>query len=56
MKNKNCDGIIMNNISTMNQDKTEIKFYFKDKSYKFNGSKIEVAKAIINVISQNLVR
>lgn len=51
IENKNCDGIIMNNIDTMNQDQTEVDFYFKDKSYLINGSKIEVAKEIVSIIS-----
>lgn len=56
MAQKNCDGIIMNQLSVINQPETEAEFYFKNKSYHFKGSKIEVAKKIVQVISSNLVK
>ncbi|MBE4704028.1 bifunctional phosphopantothenoylcysteine decarboxylase/phosphopantothenate--cysteine ligase CoaBC [Spiroplasma platyhelix] len=56
MIKKNCDGIVMNNISVMNQEQTEVEFYFKNNSYQFKGSKIEVAKEIVQILSKNLVK
>lgn len=54
MKNKNCDGICINNINVMTSDETEITFYFKDNSYHLVGSKVEVAKQIVDIISKNI--
>lgn len=54
MSKKNCDGIIMNNISVINQENTQVDFYFKNNSYQFKGSKIEVANEIVGVISSKL--
>lgn len=56
MVKKNCDGIIMNNISVMNREDTEVEFYFKSNSYQFKGSKIEVANEIVKIISSSLVK
>lgn len=50
MLSKNCDGIIMNNINTMNQDQTELTFYFKNQIYQFQGSKIKVAQEIVDIL------
>lgn len=55
MTKKNCDGMVMNNINVMQQDETEVKFYLKNNSYQFKGSKIEVAKKIVTVISSDLL-
>lgn len=55
MINKNCDGIIMNNINVMNKDETEVEFCFKDKNYQIKGSKIEVAQEIVKIISKFIV-
>lgn len=54
MKNKNCDGMIINDIETMQKDETKVKFYFKDNNYQFHGSKILVAQEIVQVIANNL--
>lgn len=54
MKSKNCDGICINNINVMTSDETEITFYFKDSSYHLVGSKVEVAKQIVDIISKNI--
>lgn len=56
MVQKNCDGMIMNHLSVMNQDETAVKFYFKNESYQFKGSKIEVAKEIMQVVVEQLAK
>lgn len=52
MAQKNCDGMIMNHLNVMNQDQTAVEFYFKNESYQFKGSKIEVAKEIVQVLAK----
>lgn len=56
MVQKNCDGMIMNHLSVMNQDQTAVEFYFKNESYQFKGSKIEVAKEIVQVVAKQLTK
>ncbi len=46
--------MIMNNISVINHENTEVVFYFKNNSYQFQGSKIAVANEIVAVISSSL--
>ncbi|WP_338976132.1 bifunctional phosphopantothenoylcysteine decarboxylase/phosphopantothenate--cysteine ligase CoaBC [Spiroplasma endosymbiont of Monopis laevigella] len=55
MKIKNCDGICINNISVMGKNETEINFYFKNNNYNLIGSKVEVAKQIVDIISKNIL-
>lgn len=54
MKTKNCDGICINDINVMTSDETEIAFYFKDNNYNLVGSKVNVAKQIVDIISKNI--
>lgn len=50
MKEKNCDGIILNHIKTMGQDQSKITFYFNNLAYNLFGSKKQIAQDIINII------
>lgn len=52
MANKNCDGIIINHIGTMEGDETKVKFYLKEKEYHFHGTKTLVAQEIVDIISR----
>lgn len=55
MKDKNCDGICINNIDVMGSDKTEIDFYFINNHYHLFGLKTEVAKEIVDIICKNII-
>ncbi|WP_375317818.1 bifunctional phosphopantothenoylcysteine decarboxylase/phosphopantothenate--cysteine ligase CoaBC [Spiroplasma endosymbiont of Virgichneumon dumeticola] len=52
MKTKKCDGMVINNIKVMGNDETEVNFVFKNQNHKLQGSKIDVARAIVNIIGQ----
>ena len=54
MKNKNCDGICINSINVMGQDQTQINFYFQNQSYDLQGTKVQIAKSIVEIISKNI--
>ena len=54
MKIKNCDGICINNVNVMGKNETEIDFYFKTNNYNLVGSKIEVARKIVDIIIKNI--
>lgn len=54
MKKKNCDGMCINSFKVIGDNNTAIDFYFNNKNFQLVGTKIEVAKQIVTIISKNL--
>jgi phosphopantothenoylcysteine decarboxylase/phosphopantothenate--cysteine ligase len=59
MESKKCDFVVANNISSgevFNSDQNSVVLVSKDASLRFSGSKTEVARAVLEIVSSKVVR
>ena len=59
LESKKCDFVVANSISSgevFNSDQNSVVLVSKDSSSSFSGSKIEVARAVLEIVSSKVVR
>jgi phosphopantothenoylcysteine decarboxylase / phosphopantothenate---cysteine ligase len=59
LESKKCDFVVANSISSgevFNSDQNSVVLVSKDSSSRFTGSKIEVARAVLEIVSSKVVR
>jgi len=59
LQSKKCDFVVANSISSgevFNSDQNSVVLVSKDSSLRFSGSKIEVARAVLEVVTSKVVR
>jgi phosphopantothenoylcysteine decarboxylase/phosphopantothenate--cysteine ligase len=59
LESKKCDFVVANSISSgevFNSDQNSVFLVSKDASSRFSGSKIEVARAVLEIVSSKVVR
>jgi phosphopantothenoylcysteine synthetase/decarboxylase len=59
LKTKECDFVVANSISSgevFNSDQNSVVLVSEQSSARFNGSKIQVARAVLEIVSSKVVR